>query len=144
MISRAHKFALAATLLALPLTNSAAPSKAASTAPQEKVQSTFTIPKSPDEGHDPFFPKATSIYVVAESSKPAVVVQPGISLLKVNGLLGSSLATINNVTLSVGETAEVKTTSGAISVRLVEIHAADGSVVIEANGQRRVLNFNAR
>jgi hypothetical protein len=45
------------------------------------------------------------------------------------------------MTLAIGETEEVKTAVGPVSVRLIEIHAADETVVIEANGQRRVVGF---
>lgn len=142
MISRAHMLVFAAALLAAPLAGYAGPAKATNAAPQENIQSTFVMPKSPAEGRDPFFPRATSLYQM--DTPRQVVVEPGINLLKLNGILGSSLAQVNNVTLSVGETEEVKTTSGPVSVRLVEIHPADGSVVVEASGQRRILKFAAR
>lgn len=141
MISRAYKFGFAAALLILPLASYAAPPKATNAAPPEKIHSTFVIPKGPTEGRDPFFPNATSLYQTT-TVKP--VVDSGINLLKLNGILGSSLAQVNNVTLSVGETEEVKTTSGTVSVRLVEIRAVDGAAVIEANGQRRVLSFKSK
>lgn len=131
----------AAALLAAPLAGYAGPAKATNAAPQENIQSTFVMPKSPAEGRDPFFPRATSFY---QDTPKQVVVESGVNLLKLNGILGSSLAQVNNVTLSVGETEEVKTTSGPVSVRLVEIHPADGSVVVEASGQRRILKFAAR
>lgn len=132
----------AAALLSAPLAGYAGPSKATNSAPQENVQSTFIMPRTQAEGRDPFFPKATSLYPV--DTRKQIVAEPGINLLKLNGILGSSLAQVNNVTLSVGETEEVKTTSGPVSVRLVEIHPADGSVVVEVSGQRRVLKFAAR
>jgi hypothetical protein len=141
MISRAHKFGLAVALLALPLVSYAAPPKATNAAPPEHIHSTFIVPKNPTEGRDPFFPNATSLYQT-DTVKP--VVDSGINLLRLDGILGSSLAQVNNVTLSVGETEEVKTTSGTVSVRLVEIHTADNTAVIEANGQRRVLTFKAK
>lgn len=133
MMSHAHKLVLAAALLALPQAGHAAPSKPTNVVPA----STFTIPKAPAEGRDPFFPKATSIYQTANPAK-APVVESGINLLKVTGLSGSTLAQINNVTLSIGEIEEVKTTSGNVAVRLIQIRA-DGTVIVEANGQRRVL-----
>ncbi|HLX71505.1 MAG TPA: hypothetical protein VKV04_17980 [Verrucomicrobiae bacterium] len=144
MISRAQKFSIAVALLALPLASHAAPPKATNAAPLEleHAKSTFVIPKTPADGRDPFFPKATSIYQTDAPVKP--VVDSGVNLLKLNGILGSSLAQINNVTLSIGETEEVKTTSGNVAVRLIEIHATDGSVVVEASGQRRVLSFNTK
>jgi hypothetical protein len=141
MMSRAQKFGFAIALLASPLASYAAPPKATNAAPREHIQSAFIMPKTPEDGRDPFFPNATSLYQTA-AVKP--VADSGINLLKLNGILGSSLAQVNNVTLSVGETEEVKTTSGTVSVRLVAIHAADGSAVIEANGERRVLSFKSK
>src|SRR5579862_4526351 len=105
MMSRAHKFGFAVTLLVLPLAGQATPPKSTTAATPEKIQSTFTVPKTPQEGRDPFFPKATSLYQV-DTPKVAVV-DTSINLLKLNGILGSSLAEVNNVTLSVGETEEV-------------------------------------
>jgi hypothetical protein len=143
MISRAHKFALAATLLLLPLAGYSAPPKTTpphdtNAAPHVIIQSTFITPAAPIEGRDPFFPNATSLYRTAiVTNKP--VQETGASL-KLKSLLGTSLAQINNMTLAVGETEEVKTESGPVSVRLIEIRA-DQSVVIEANGQRRILGF---
>jgi hypothetical protein len=142
MMSHAYKPVLAAVLLALPLAGYGAPSKATNGVPAEKFQSTFNMPKDPAEGRDPFFPKATSVYQTATVSRP--VADSGYGILKLNGILGSSLAQINNVTLSVGETEEVKTASGSVPVRLIEIHPANGTVVVEASGQRRVLGFNSR
>lgn len=144
MIPRAHRLGLIAILLALPLAGRAAPPKAAKATnalPAENIQSTFVMPKAPAEGRDPFFPRATSVYQTGVIVRTAAPVDTGISLLKLKSILGSSLAQINNMTLAVGETEEVKTSAGLVSVRLVEIHAADESVVIEVHGQRRTLTF---
>jgi hypothetical protein len=67
-----------------------------------------------------------------------------LEVLKLTGLLGNSLANINGVTFAIGETQEVKTTSGSISVRLLQIKVQDESVVIEANGLRRELRVGGR
>lgn len=139
MMHHTFKFAIAATLLALPLAGHAAPPKPVNALPKENIKSAFLIPKSQAEGRDPFFPKSTSLYQTAiVPSKP----QPemGITQLKLKGILGTSFAQINNMTLGVGETEEVKTVSGPVTVHLLAIHSADESVVIEANGQRRVLH----
>jgi hypothetical protein len=143
LISRAHKLGFALALLATPLAGYTSPTKATNVAPKDKTQSNFIIPRTSADGRDPFFPKATSLYQVDTQTK-AVVVETGVNQLKLNGILGSNLAQINNMTFSVGETYDVKTASGSISVHLIEIHAADETVVIEANGQRRVLSFKTR
>jgi len=137
MIFRASSFGFVAALLLLPLAGSAAPSKSTNAAPQD-IKSIFVMPNSPKDGRDPFFPNATSLYQSAASPVPTARPMP-LETLKLVGILGNSLANINGVTFAVGETQEVKTSSGSISVRLLQIKARDESVVIEANGLRREL-----
>lgn len=140
MIRSAIKFALAATLAALPIAGRAAPPKATNALPQANAKSTFLIPQSQAQGRDPFFPKSTSLYQTTVVAPTTPRPDMGAAQLKLKGILGTSFAQINNMTLGVGETEEVKTVSGPVSVHLLAIHAADESVVIEANGQRRVLH----
>lgn len=140
MIRRAFKSAFAAALLALPVAGRAAPLKATNSLPQENIKSTFLLPKTQAEGRDPFFPKSTSLYQTASVAPSKPQPEMGLTQLKLKGLIGTQYANINNMTLGVGETEEVKTVSGPIPVHLLAIHAADESVVIEANGQRMVLH----
>ena len=131
-----------ALLLTLPLLAHAAPpkntaSKATNSVPTENLKSTFVIPKSPKEGRDPFFPKATSIYGSAGVTNVATAAP----VLKLRGFLGTSYAQINNITLGVGETQEVKTAGGPVSVHLIEIRLRDETVIIEVNGQRQELSL---
>ncbi len=142
MIPSAHKLCIVAAMMAVTLIAPAAPPKSTNAVPREFITSTFVIPKTPKEGRDPFFPNATSLYQTDIPSKP--VVDAGVDLLKLVGFLGTSYAQINNVTLGIGETQEIKTTAGPISVRLVSIKAQDESVVVEANGQRRVLTIGGK
>ena len=137
MRSRAYESAFVAALLVCPFAGQAAPAKSTNAVAPQEVRSVFVIPNSPKEGHDPFFPNATSLYqsVVSVRAVPTMTVES----LKLVGILGNSLANINGVTLAVGEMQEVKTSSGAISVRLLQIRPQDESVVVEANGQRREL-----
>ena len=134
---RAYKFAFLTALLVCPFAGTAAPAKSTNAVAPQEVRSVFVIPNSPKEGRDPFFPTATSLYqsAVPVHAAPTMSVES----LKLVGILGNSLANINGVTLAVGETQEVKTSSGAISVRLLQIKPQDESVIVEANGQRREL-----
>ena len=134
---RARKFGFLAVLLAWPCIAGAAPAKSTNQPPQV-VQSVFIIPNSPKEGRDPFFPDATSLYQT-QSSQPVVQQRAGADSLKLVGILGSSFANINGVTFAIGETQEVKTAAGPVSVRLLEIKPQEETVVIEANGLRRQL-----
>jgi hypothetical protein len=140
MIHHIEKFGFIAIVLVLPLTGHAAPPKTTNAVPQEKIQATFMIPRTQNEGRDPFYPDATSVYQTAAAASKSVP-DTGLSLLRLKGILGSTFVQINNVTLGVGETQEVKTAAGPVSVHLLEIHAADSSVTIEANGQRRQLHY---
>jgi len=146
MIPSAHKFGIAAAVMAVSLIGFAAPPKPTNAPPKststEVVTSTFTLPKSPRDGRDPFFPNATSLYMTATPTKP--VMDNSLQMLKLMGFLNTSYATINKVTLGVGETQEVGTPAGPVSVRLIEIKAQDESVVIEANGQRRTLTIGGK
>ncbi len=132
--------------MAVSLSGFAAPPKPAKTTNAlpslQIVSSTFTMPKAPKDGRDPFFPNATSLYVTATAAKP--VVDNSLQLLKLMGFLGTSYATINKVTLGIGETQEIGTPAGPISVRLIAIKAQDESVVIEANGQHHVLTLGGK
>src|SRR5262249_1930613 len=123
MIPSAHKFGIAAAVMAFSLIGFAAPPKATNAPPRtEVVTSTFSMPKAPKDGRDPFFPNATSLYATATAAKPVV---DNSQSLKLMGFLGGSYATINKVTLGVGETQEIGTPAGPVSVRLVEIKAQD-------------------
>jgi hypothetical protein len=140
MIFRTCKFGLLTALLAWSGIAGAAPGKPTNQPPRD-VQSIFLIPNEPKEGRDPFFPTATSLY---HSPTPGPVTPPsnGVELLKLVGFFGTSFANINGVTFAVGETEEVKTVAGPVSVRLLQIKAQDEAVVIEANGQRRELKHS--
>src|SRR5262249_13228454 len=114
-------------LLGLPLALQAAPPKGTNTVDMQ--QSTFAIPRIPKEARDPFFPKAVSLYANAAGPTNAPQASLGASLLKLVGL-GDGVATINRQVLTVGETQEVKTPAGPVSVKLVQIKSQDESVII--------------
>lgn len=141
MIFRASRFGFLAVLLASAHIGAAAPAKSTNQPPKE-VRSIFMMPNSPKEGRDPFFPDATSLYQ-SRNPLPVVPRTPGTELLKLVGILGNSLANINGVTFATGETQEVKTAAGPVSVHLLQIKLQDESVVIEANGLRRELRAGA-
>lgn len=136
MTFRASRFGFLAALLASAYIGDAAPAKSTNQPPKE-VKSVFVMPNSPKEGRDPFYPDATSLYRLP--TQPTPTTHPVGDSLKLVGILGNSLANINGTTFATGETQEVKTAGGPVSVRLLSIKAQDASVVIEANGQRREL-----
>ena len=109
-------------------------------APEVVLRSTFVMPKTPDEGRDPFFPNSNRPYESAVAAQPHV---GDVSSLVLKGISGSEnhrLAIINNHTFGVGDEANLATPQGTIHIRCVEIKA--GSVVIETGGQRHELKYS--
>jgi hypothetical protein len=104
-------------------------------------QSVFTVPTTPKEGRDPFFPNARYLY-----GGPIVKTRPlpGADLLVLNGISGSAdhkLAMINGRTVAEGEEAEVSTASGRVKLRCVEIKGE--SAVVEVSGERKELHLRS-
>jgi hypothetical protein len=98
-------------------------------------KSVFIIPTNVKEGRDPFFPNSSR----APGSEQ-VQVDPHsnvMSLLILNGLNlkpGGHTAMINGHTMAEGETADIMTSSGTISVHCVKI--TDGNTVIVEVGSK--------
>ena len=140
--------ALAASLTwASGATVAAADTKAAAPKPPEKkvaistgfgnLPSVFVLPTSVRDGRDPFFPE--SVRAVENAMASAHTVE--ITSLKVPGVSGTPghlFAIINNHTFGVGEEGDVKTASGPVHLRCVEIQ--NNAVMVEINGQLHRLN----
>lgn len=100
------------------------------------AKSVFKMPLSPQEGRDPFFPESTHPY---EDATPVTHALDA-SSFAVKGISmenGRYMVIINNHTFAVGDEGDVRTTSGEVHVRLVEIRPNEA--VIEVKGQRRNL-----
>lgn len=106
--------------------------------------SAFVIPSKPQQGRDPFFPQSNRLFeetfTAATTNQPGLAV-PDLQLKALSGLPGHRLAMINNLTFEVGEDAEVPTSNGRTRVRCLAIR--DDSVVIQVNGEQRVLRFRS-
>jgi hypothetical protein len=131
-------------LSAMPCLHAQPPKGAPATAPAtsfssaEIPQSTFTMPRTPKEGRDPFFPNSAYPYGLTPTA-PKQIVAPTPSLV-LNGLSGPPwIATINGTTFASGEERELKIANGTFMVRCVEIK--QDSVVIEIAGQRKELRL---
>jgi hypothetical protein len=103
--------------------------------------SVFTMPNSPSDGRDPFYPDSTRIYksTVAKTNQPSVASTSFLILKILSGPPGHRLATINTTTFGTGEEADVATAMGRVRVRCLEIR--DESVLIDISGERRELHF---
>jgi len=105
------------------------------------IQSVFILPSNPKDGRDPFFPDSTRTPELAQPASHTVEV----SSLKVPGISGTPghlLAIINNHTFAVGEEGDVKTGSGLVHIRCLEIQ--NNAVVVEINGQPHRINVESQ
>jgi hypothetical protein len=104
------------------------------------VHSTFVMPSNPQEGRDPFYPESIRPYANAMASHVAPI-----TTLAIKGFSGTPenrMVIINNHSFGVGDEGDVLTPGGRVHVHCLEINA--DSVVIEANNQRRTLNFSTQ
>jgi hypothetical protein len=100
------------------------------TAPPKSV---FVLPDSPKEGRDPFFPNSIRPYQGRPAPNGSLLELPTLKLQGVSRSRGHIFAIINNVTFGVGDETDVKTPTGKISVRCVQIKT--DSAVVVAGGQ---------
>jgi hypothetical protein len=101
--------------------------------------STFVLPSSPKEGHDPFFPDSLRPYesVVANNHTAEIT---SLIFKGVSGPPGHRLVIINNHTFGAGDEGDVITAQGRLHIHCVEIR--DDAVVVESGGQRVILTFS--
>lgn len=107
------------------------------------VQSVFVLPRGPQEGRDPFYPKSTRPYTsgapVIISNAAPVLVSAELKLKALSGSTERRLALVNNHTFETGEEAEVMTTNGRMRVRCIEIRP--DSVLMQIGPERRELHL---
>jgi hypothetical protein len=110
--------------LGKPSGSAAAGTKSAvSEAPLPK--SVFVLPRSKQEGVDPFFPKSGRPYqiyqVIPKPTEQPVIVTAELRLNGISGTAERRLAIINNRTFEVGEEGEVISGSERVRIRVLEI-----------------------
>jgi hypothetical protein len=113
-----------------------APPKKVDDAPQP-IRSVFIIPAKPQEGRDPFFPDSMRLYKTVTPTQATIIAN--LSVKGFSGTPGNWTVIINNHSFGVGDEGDVIDGTGRVHVHCLEI--APGRVIIEANGQRRELNF---
>jgi hypothetical protein len=99
--------------------------------------SVFTLPRSLNDGRDPFFPNSTR---VVAANRPIEKKAPGPATLELKGISGTSdqpLAIINNRTLAVGEEQDVNTAEGRVRVLCLAIEGT--KVRVKVQGETREL-----
>jgi hypothetical protein len=147
MKSRAHHHQLPLAML-LCLAACGPARLAAAPPPQpanlENQQSIFTVPASPSEGRDPFFPGSIRIYG-GNPDKPSQ--GPAFNELSVRSILvtpQSVLAIINNHPFAAGEDGDViiAKTGRRLHIRCANINSKAGTVTVEAEGFSQVLHLS--
>jgi hypothetical protein len=100
-------------------------------------RSAFEIPKQPEQGRDPFFPRSTRLRAAPVIVPPDPVAPLQLKLQGISGTPDNRLAIINGRTMAAGETAEFSSTSGKVKVRCFEVRAS--SCVVEIGTERQEL-----
>jgi len=150
-VNRSNLYCLVAGLLcstSLVFAGPPAATAAKANAAPEEIQipkSVFAMPRTPQEGRDPFFPHSQYPYdhpqpVVAPTNPAPPVVQVDLKLKGFSGPIDHRLAIINNHTFEAGEEAEVVTTNaGRMRIRCLEIK--NDGVIIQVGPERRELRL---
>ena len=144
-LSRAIVSAFVAGVLSLAVTDAMAQATnnpAAGPVLKPIPKSVFVIPTSPAEGLDPFFPNSTRAPGSVQPEKQAHP-DSGPSLFVLNGvnlLPGNRTAMINGRTIAEGETAQIPTANGDVSVHLLEFKN-NNVVVIQFGTQTQELHM---
>jgi hypothetical protein len=125
-------------LIVLPDTMPAQESPVTDGAKQTSAQrSAFVMPKTLNEGRDPFYPSSTRVIAMTQPVKKTIAGPATLELKGISGTADRPLAIINNQTMAVGEELDVTTPQGRVKVMCLAI---DGTKVkIKAQGQTREL-----
>jgi hypothetical protein len=102
--------------------------------------SVFIQPENPTQGRDPFYPESTRPYVTAVAAHAAPA-----ATLAIKGFSGTAddrTVIINNHSFAVGDEGDVMTPGGRVHVHCLVIK--DNAVIIEADHQRRELDFSTQ
>jgi hypothetical protein len=106
--------------------------------------SVFVMPRTPQDGRDPFFPHSMRPYgpiAPVQTNAPAIVAAIEVRL---NGISGSSehrLAIINNRTFDKGEEAEIVSGSTRSRIRCLEIKTDSVIIQLIPSGERREIRM---
>jgi len=106
------------------------------------AQAVFTLPSSPSEGRDPFFPNSTRPYedALSKVKRPA-----DLTSLQIKGFskIGNQrYVIINNHTFGQGDEGDVLTSQGRIHIRCLTV--GTDSVMVESAGAQHLLKFTGQ
>jgi hypothetical protein len=118
------------------------PAAALPTDTNAPVQSVFTMPTSPSEGRDPFFPNSMRPYAEFQSHAKHPVDVTSLQIKGVSQIAGQLYVIINNHTFGVGDEGDVITPAGRIHIKCLSI--SSDSVLVESGGMQHILKFSGQ
>jgi|HubBroStandDraft_1064217.scaffolds.fasta_scaffold634160_2 hypothetical protein len=104
------------------------------------VESVFTLPSSPSEGRDPFFPNSTRPYEEMVSKHRNPVELTSLQIKGFSEIAGQRYVIINNHTFAAGDEGDVITPDGRIHIRCLSV--GQDSVLVESGGAQHILKFS--
>jgi hypothetical protein len=122
--------AMVLSMVMLPVTGVHAQNKASTGV--GKFPSIFVLPVNAADGRDPFFPESTRA-MEAEAANTHTVEITALKVPGISGTPGHYLAIINTHTFSVGEEGDIKTASGLVHIRCLDIQPS--GITVEINGK---------
>jgi hypothetical protein len=107
--------------------------------------SVFVIPKAPQEGRDPFYPKSMRPYaqigpIVSSPTNSPAPLNVDLKFKGRSGTADHPLAIVNNHTFEPGEEAEVLASGNRVRIRCLEIRS-DSVIIQIPGGERRELRL---
>lgn len=107
------------------------------------VQSVFTLPSTPSDGRDPFFPNSMRPYEQAiVKNKQQRLDVTSLQIKGFSEIAGHRYIIINNHTFSEGDEGDVTTRDGRFHIHCLAVSSE--SVLVEANGVRHLLKFSGQ
>ena len=106
------------------------------------TRSVFTMPSSPSEGRDPFFPNSIRPYedAISKVKRPA-----DFTSLEIRGfseIANHRYVIINNHTFGQGDEGDVLTSQGRLHIRCLAVGA--DTVLVESGGAQHLLKFTGQ
>jgi hypothetical protein len=118
------------------------PAAALPTDTNAPARSVFTMPSSPSDGRDPFFPNSMRPYAESQSHTKHQVDVTALQIRGISQIAGQLYVIINNHTFGVGDEGDVITPEGRIHLKCLSI--SSDSVLVESGGMQHILKFSSQ
>lgn len=106
------------------------------------VQSFFTLPSSPSEGRDPFYPNSMRPYEDALSKVKRPADLTSLEIKGFSNIGNQRYVIINNHTFGAGDEGDVITPQGRIHIKCLNV--GTDTVMVESAGAQHLLKFSGQ